>query len=404
MVSANRTARTRSRATLATCGTAHFLHDGFSDALYVFLPLWAQAFGLSLTHVGVLKAVFTGALAGFQLPSGFLAERLGERLVLAAGTVIAGLGFILLGFANGFYALILCLLVTGLGCGTQHPLSSALVARAFVNERRRTALGMYNFTGDLGKVVVPASIAVGAATIGWRGSAIAYGAIGVVAAIGIFFALKGLQAGFAPARGTAPHASAKNAGWGIRHRRGFALLSVIAVIDFSTRTGFLTFLQFLLIAKGAQVETVGLALALVFGGGAAGKVLCGMGAARFGIIRTAVLTELMTGAGIVLLVGISLVPALVLLPLVGFGLNGTSSVLYGTVAEFAAPERQSRAFGLFYTVGVGASALAPLVYGVASDLAGVPATLVIVALVALTSIPLFRLLSASLTSARAELA
>ncbi|MBW8055075.1 MAG: MFS transporter [Nitrospira sp.] len=380
------------------------MHDGFSDALYVFLPLWAQAFGLSLTQVGVLKAVFTGALAGFQLPSGFLAERLGERLVLAVGTVIAGLGFILLGFADGFYALILCLLVTGLGCGTQHPLSSALVARAFVNERRRTALGMYNFTGDLGKVVVPASIAVGAATIGWRGSAIAYGAIGVVAAIGIFFALKGLQAGFSPARGTAQHASAKNAGWGIRHRRGFALLSVIAVIDFSTRTGFLTFLPFLLIAKGAQVETVGLALALVFGGGAAGKVLCGMGAARFGIIRTAVLTELITGAGIVLLVGISLVPALVLLPLVGFGLNGTSSVLYGTVAEFAAPERQSRAFGLFYTVGVGASALAPLVYGVASDLAGVPVTLVIVALVALTSIPLFRLLSASLATARAELA
>lgn len=404
MVSANRTARTRSRATLATCGTAHFLHDGFSDALYVFLPLWAQAFGLSLTQVGVLKAVFTGALAGFQLPSGFLSERLGERLVLAAGTVIAGLGFILLGFADGFFALILCLLVTGLGCGTQHPLSSALVARAFVNETRRTALGMYNFTGDLGKVVVPALIAVGAATIGWRGSAIAYGAIGVVAAIGIFLVLKGLQAGFAPALNTAPHASTKGAEWGIRHRRGFALLSVIAVIDFSTRTGFLTFLPFLLIAKGAQVETVGLALALVFGGGAAGKVLCGMGAARFGIIRTAVLTELITGAGILLLVGISLVPALVLLPLVGFGLNGTSSVLYGTVAEFAAPERQSRAFGLFYTVGVGASALAPLVYGVASDLAGVPVTLVIVALVALISIPLFRLLSASLATAREQLA
>ncbi|MFQ5754836.1 MAG: MFS transporter [Acidiferrobacterales bacterium] len=403
-MSANRTARRRPRATLATCGTAHFLHDGFSDALYVFLPLWAQAFGLSLTQVGVLKAVFTGALAGFQLPSGFLAERLGERMVLAVGTVIAGLGFILLGFADGFYALIVCLLVAGLGCGTQHPLSSALVVHAFVNDTRRIALGMYNFTGDLGKVVVPALIAVGAATIGWRGSAIGYGTIGVVAACAIFLVLKGLQAGVAPAPHTTLHTFTKRARWGIRHRRGFALLSVIAVIDFSTRTGFLTFLPFLLIAKGAQVETVGLALALVFGGGAAGKVLCGIGAARFGIIRTAVLTELITGGGILLLVGISLVPALVLLPLVGFGLNGTSTVLYGTVAEFAAPERQSRAFGFFYTVGVGASALAPLVYGIASDLAGVPVTLVIVALVALISIPLFPLLSASLATAREELA
>ncbi|GMQ90494.1 MAG: hypothetical protein BMS9Abin10_0879 [Gammaproteobacteria bacterium] len=129
-------------------------------------------------------------------------------------------------------------------------------------------------------------------------------------------------------------------------------------------------------------------------------MLCGLGAARFGIIRTAVFTELVTGGGIRLLVSISLTPALMLLPLVGFGLNGTSSVLYGTVAEFAAPERQTRACGLFYTIGVGASVLAPIVYGVASDLVGVPLTLIIVALVGLTSIALLPLLSVSLGAER----
>ena len=31
--------RNGARNTLATCGTAHFLHDGLHDALYVLLPL-----------------------------------------------------------------------------------------------------------------------------------------------------------------------------------------------------------------------------------------------------------------------------------------------------------------------------------------------------------------------------
>ncbi len=44
----------RARATLGTCGAAHFLHDGFSDVLFGLLPRWAQAVGLSLTQVGLL--------------------------------------------------------------------------------------------------------------------------------------------------------------------------------------------------------------------------------------------------------------------------------------------------------------------------------------------------------------
>ncbi|MFQ5936604.1 MAG: MFS transporter, partial [Acidiferrobacterales bacterium] len=333
-MTANQREGNRARATLATCGTTHFIHDGFSDALFVLFPVWAQAFGLSLTQVGILKTVYSGALSSLQLPAGFLAERVGERGLLAIGTVITGLSFIALGFASGFLALLVCLLFAGLGSATQHPLCSALVARTYANGARRAALGTYNFTGDLGKVAVPALVALGVAAIGWRGSAMAYGALGVAAAFGIFFVLKALAAGARPTLAQEHVATTAQLGWGIRHRRGFQVLSVIGVIDSSTRTAFLTFLPFLLIAKGAEVKTVGLALALVFAGGAAGKVLCGLGAARFGIVRTAVFTELVTGGGILLVLPLSLGATLVFLPVVGFALNGTSSVLYGTVAEF----------------------------------------------------------------------
>jgi MFS family permease len=137
-----------------------------------------------------------------------------------------------------------------------------------------------------------------------------------------------------------------------------------------------------------------LALALVFAGGATGKFVCGAIAERVGVIRTVVLTELVTGAGILLLLALPLAPALILLPILGVGLNGTSSVLYGTVADLVTPERRSRAYGLFYTLGVGAGAAAPFVYGFVSDLAGLPVTLGIIGLVVFTTIPLSQLLRA----------
>ena len=96
--------------------------------------------------------------------------------------------------------------------------------------------------------------------------------------------------------------------------------------------------------------------------------------------------------GILVLLGLPLGPSLALLPFLGIALNGTSSVLYGTVADLVLPERRSRAYGLYYTLTMVASSLSPAVYGVASDTIGVTATLVIVATMVLTTIPLCLLL------------
>ena len=165
------------------------------------------------------------------------------------------------------------------------------------------------------------------------------------------------------------------------------MLSAIQLIDSACRTGFLTFFPFLLIAKGASVASIGFGLSLVFVGGAAGKLVCGLLAERVGILRTVILTELATGA---------LIAAVVLVPLgwamlppmpVGVALNGTSSVLYGTVAEFVRDDRQSRSYGLFYTLGSAAGATAPFVFGLVSDFAGVPTALMLVAALAVTTVP-----------------
>jgi FSR family fosmidomycin resistance protein-like MFS transporter len=378
----------RPRAVLGTAAATHFLHDGFSDIIYVLLPLWAAEFRLSFAQVGLIRTAYSGGMATFQIPAGFLAERWGERRLLAAGTALTATGFIAVGWVGGFVSLLTILLVAGLGSGVQHPLSSSLVSKAYETGARRVALGTYNFAGDLGKVAVPAAVALLATWIGWRTAALSYGLIGLAAAVVILVVLARLGAGDDPPAASAPETVSRRSSWGIRDTRGFNALAAIGVIDNGTRSAFLTFLPFLLLGKGSSVATVGVALGLVFAGGAVGKFVCGAISDRAGVIRTVVVTEAATTLGILAALVAPLGVTLVLLPALGIALNGTSSVLYGTVADLVTPERRSRAYGLYNTLGVGASSLAPGMYGVLSDYAGVPTTITVIGLGVLITIPL----------------
>ena len=152
--------------------------------------------------------------------------------------------------------------------------------------------------------------------------------------------------------------------------------------------GLLTFLPFLLKAKGATLPTVGIALALVFIGGAGGKFACGWIGKRVGVLWTVLLTEGLTAAGILLVLTVALFPTLVLLPLLGVVLNGTSSVLYGTVPELVASCRTEHAFAQFYTGTIGAGAIAPVLYGLLGDVVGINWATATTALTALATFPL----------------
>ena len=371
---------------LGAASSIHFLHDGFSEILYVFLPLWAREFGLSFTQVGLIRSAYTGGMSAFQIPAGLLAERWGERRLLAVGTAVTAVGFIAAGWAGSFVPLLILLLAAGLGSSVQHPLSSSLVSKAYETGNRRTALGTYNFSGDVGKAGVAAAIGLLAGVIGWRAAGATYGLLGVAAALAIVPLLSRLGAGDREVR--VPSAGPAASGWGIRDGRGFSALCAIGMIDNATRTGFLTFMPFILISKDLGVGGVGLAFALVFIGGATGKFVCGLAADRVGVIRTVVLTEIATTVLILTVVAAPLPLAMGVLVPLGIALNGTSSVLYGTVADLVASQRRSRAYALYYSLTIGASALAPTVWGFVSDAAGVPPTLTLVGLVVLVTVPL----------------
>ncbi|MBK5956799.1 MFS transporter [Rhodoplanes elegans] len=359
------------------------LHDGYTDVIYVLLPVWQAEFGLGYAAVGLLRGLYAGTMAGLQVPAGLLAERLGAVPVLALGTALAGLGYVLAGASTGLVLLAVALAASGLGSATQHPLASALVARTFEGPRVLKAIGTYNFTGDLGKMLLPLAAALLMTVASWRATVVSLGFVGIAAAVAILAA--------APRTEAASGAAADVASGTARPRpgpAGFRLLVGIAVVDSAVRMAFLTFLPFLLVAKGADVGTVGFALALVFAGGAAGKLVCAVIGARIGVFATVLATEALTTVAILALLPLPLVGALVLLPVIGVALNGTSSVLYGSVPVLVAPERRARAFGLFYTATIGSGAAAPVLYGTIGDAVGLVAVLVLIAGTALLTVPL----------------
>jgi MFS family permease len=374
----------RGRRVAATAFGAHALHDGFVDVLYVLFPIWQAQLGLSLAEIGLLKTVYSGTMAGFQMPAARLAERVGERGVLALGTALSAAGFLLAGWAGGFAALATCLAFIGLGASVQHPLGAALTAGAFAGPRLRAAISAYNFSGDVGKVAIPALAAALLLFAGWQLVTTVLAMIGLVGAVAIWLALGDARGRAGEEKGRAARTEVPEA----EARRGFAALSAIGILDSATRMGFLTLLPFILTGKGASVAMVGVALSLTFAGGAAGKFVCGMIAQRAGILRTVIITEAATAALMVAVLGLDLAPAMLLLPLVGLALNGTSSVVYGTVGELAPARRHARAFGLFYTLSIGAGAVSPFVYGAIADHAGLVATIFLAAAIVLLTIPL----------------
>ncbi len=160
----------------------------------------------------------------------------------------------------------------------------------------------------------------------------------VLCAVLLMFALIRMNAGSPPVVPDSVEVQ-KTKGWGITDRGGFVSLCAIAAIDSSTRSGFLTFG----VPEGWALQAIPALLI----GGMAGKLACGYLAERIGVIRTVIITEVATAVGILLVVVLPNFAAFALLPLLGIALNGTSSVLYGTIGDLVESDRQSRAFGLF---------------------------------------------------------
>ena len=166
---ATATPGTRARRTLILAGLAHALHDGYTDAIYVLLPVWRAEFGLDYVALALLRGLYAGAMAAFQVPATRLADRIGGRRLLILGTLLAAAGYAAAGLTGGVVGLYGALVVSGIGSSVQHPIASGAVSRAY-GAAARGPLGTYNFSGDLGKAAIPAALSLALSVAPWRPS------------------------------------------------------------------------------------------------------------------------------------------------------------------------------------------------------------------------------------------
>jgi MFS family permease len=138
--------------------------DGVRDIAFTLsgnlFPLYMdEQAGLNLQEIGWLSSLFGVAMMLVTLPAGWLADRVGERVMIAAGFILQFLGLLAFVELSGFWGIAVAWSVLGLGVGVMSPAYQALVSKAVPEKMRGTAFGL--FSTSLGLVSLPAP-AVGA--------------------------------------------------------------------------------------------------------------------------------------------------------------------------------------------------------------------------------------------------
>ena len=420
---------------LLVAAALHTCNDAFFAVMYPILPLIAAELGLSYAEVGLVKSLFSGSSAVLQLPAGLLGEKLGEYLLLAWGNGWVAAGLLGMAAATSLPVLLVAAVLAGLGGNLQHPLASTMVARAFESGRRGTAIGTLNFAGDLGKMAAPALVTLVALPFGWRATLVALGVFGIAFSVGVALlrswtgppgpldaSAEGASArsGVAAAPSGAAASSAQPSASPVRTATSshstravhadaparsdaippaYWLLSFVGLLDGSTRAAALTFLPFAFERQGIGAVETGLLFGLIFLGGAVGKLICGPLGDRFGPFALVAVTETTTALALLGLVWGPPIAAVGLAVVFGFGLNGTSSVLYAAVATLVPDGKRGRGYGLYYTIIDVAAALATVAYGVLADWSGLSWTFALMALLTFAVVPLAAPLRSRLVAA-----
>ena len=243
-------------------------------------------------------------------------------------------------------------------------------------------MGTFNFSGDIGKMLAPAIVALLVMFgFGWKTMLWLVGVSGIVIMVGVKLIFTGTyHQGINQKKGLSTTKIDTE-------YQGFMKLSVVGFLDSAIRASALVFLPFVLYQNGFTITVTSLLVALLFVGGAFGKFVCGWLGDQYGLINITMVTKCVTAG---LLLALVFAPAYIMGPLVlllGFNLQGTSSVLYAAVAEFVTPEKRGRLYGFYYTVIDGGAVIAPLTFGLVADLYSLNDAIFVMSLTTIAILP-----------------
>jgi MFS family permease len=149
---------------------AHFSHHLLTALPTPLLPFIRKEFSLDYTQSALVLSAFSLSYGIGQVPAGWLADRIGPRILITMGICGVAVAGILIGLSQAYIMMIIFLVLMGLAGGGYHPAAAPLISASVEPENRGRALGFHVIGGSGSFFLAPIIAASIAAAWGWRSS------------------------------------------------------------------------------------------------------------------------------------------------------------------------------------------------------------------------------------------
>jgi FSR family fosmidomycin resistance protein-like MFS transporter len=160
----------RDTKVIALIAIAHFVSHVHVMLLPPILGQVREAFGVSYTQIALALTAFNVASALLQTPAGFLVDRIGPRLMLTAGLILAGCAITAAALLPGYWFFVIAYALMGVANTVYHPADYSILSAAIDGKKIGKAFSIHTFAGYLGFGVTPALVLACAAIWDWRGA------------------------------------------------------------------------------------------------------------------------------------------------------------------------------------------------------------------------------------------
>jgi MFS transporter, FSR family, fosmidomycin resistance protein len=341
-------------------------------------PWFIKDFGVSFTQAGALMTVFFVISGIGQALAGIWVDRFGAHRVLCVGLALLALSGLCVFFATSFPTLFIAAVVAGLGNSVFHPADFALINHRVSSPRLGHAFSVHGLSGNLGWAASPILLTLVAASAGWRIAGVVAALVGAAALLILLWNWRLLRyetAQSAAKRSSAAPAAARRNAWSLL---AMPLVWLAFTFFFFSTLGFGALQNFaptlLGSLYGLSISTATSALSVYLVGGSLGLLAGGFLVRENKAFEITIAAALFSGAAIAFLLSLSVLPAWLVVPLMGamgfgVGLAGPSRDMLVRTATKAQLGESSfgRVYGFVYSgLDVGL-ALAPLMFGMLLD-------------------------------------
>ncbi|HMK44045.1 MAG TPA: MFS transporter [Dissulfurispiraceae bacterium] len=132
----------------------HLVTDIYQGALPTILPFLKEKLGLSYTMTGTIIMISSLTSSVIQPLFGIISDKRGKAVFLPFGVICAGTGFSLLAVGSSYTAVLIFVLISGLGIAAYHP-EGYKTARLFTGKNVATSLSIFTVGGNLGFALGP---------------------------------------------------------------------------------------------------------------------------------------------------------------------------------------------------------------------------------------------------------